>query len=406
MKSTLLQVCLRIVVVGGWAMFPGIVCAQSGTYDWSTAASLYPGVQRAYVQVAAPRNMKINVLRIDTATPGLRFETTARATNWVQNVSETTTKTTRKFIRESQSTDHKVVAAINADAWTNYVSSNWNNETPADVLGLLVSNGSLVSPVGGTSSFLIDNLRHPSMALTQAGLSTADIRLAVSGFAFVLTGGNTIAGDAVLHPRTGLGLSQNSRYVYFMTIDGRRYSTMGATTEEVGQWLRHFGAHTGINMDGGGSTTMAWWDPAATGADKSTLLNGPVGSGARYETAAAELLYSPTERNNGSNLGVYYVTVTPGDADEDADVDLSDLGALATHYGAGSDSTWAMGDFDADGDVDLNDLGTLSTHYDAGQAQALADFASLTSVPEPAAPVVTALAAIPLTLRQRRDFSR
>jgi len=52
-----------------------------------------------------------------------------------------------------------------------------------------------------------------------------------------------------------------------------------------------------------------------------------------------------------------------GDADEDGDVDLSDLGALGTNYGATGGMTWAQGDFDCDGDVDLSDLGTLGTYY-------------------------------------------
>ena len=61
-----------------------------------------------------------------------------------------------------------------------------------------------------------------------------------------------------------------------MTIDGRQLASDGATTSEVGAWLKHFGAHTGINMDGGGSTTMAWWNPDGSGTNKSELLNFPV----------------------------------------------------------------------------------------------------------------------------------
>lgn len=52
-----------------------------------------------------------------------------------------------------------------------------------------------------------------------------------------------------------------------------------------------------------------------------------------------------------------------GDADHDRDVDLSDLGQLATYYGQTGGAIYAQGDFDYDGDVDLNDLGTLSTYY-------------------------------------------
>lgn len=91
-----------------------------------------------------------------------------------------------------------------------------------------------------------------------------------------------------------------------------------------------------------------------------------------------------------------------GDTDVDGDVDLSDLGNLATNYGMSSGASWGLGDFDCDGDVDLNDLGTLATYYGQGSAQAFADFQALTgvSVPEPAGASVLALGI--LTAMRRR----
>ncbi len=56
-----------------------------------------------------------------------------------------------------------------------------------------------------------------------------------------------------------------------MTIDGRQPEvSRGATTAETGEWLLRFGSHTGINMDGGGSTTMAWWN---LDIEKAEILN-------------------------------------------------------------------------------------------------------------------------------------
>jgi hypothetical protein len=72
---------------------------------------------------------------------------------------------------------------------------------------------------------------------------------------------------------------------------------LGATHGEVGVWLKHFGAFNGINMDGGGSTTLVWWDPTVSDADKSRLLNVPVGNGQNPGSG---------ERCNGNNLGLYY----------------------------------------------------------------------------------------------------
>ena len=65
---------------------------QTGSYDWGAASQLgsHAGIQRAYVAVSSPRNMKINCLRIDTRTPGLRFYTTPQSGSM-----ETMTQTSR-----------------------------------------------------------------------------------------------------------------------------------------------------------------------------------------------------------------------------------------------------------------------------------------------------------------------
>lgn len=94
--------------------------------------------------------------------------------------------------------------------------------------------------------------------------------------------------------------------------------------------------------------------------------------------------------------------VTPGDADLDGDVDLSDLGVLASNYGQNQNVNWLKGDFDRDGDVDLSDLGSLASHYGAGQAQAFSDFQSLVPEPATAVPMVLLVLLRRSVLLQRR----
>ncbi|MAP92752.1 hypothetical protein CMK15_14515, partial [Candidatus Poribacteria bacterium] len=95
----------------------------------------------------------------------------------------------------------------------------------------------------------------------------------------------------------------------FLTIDGRQNNSYGATVSDVGSILKMFGAYNGINMDGGGSTTMAWWDLSMPSLDKCRLLNRPVGNGDDYRDEKSVLDFVPTERANGNNLGVYFVDV-------------------------------------------------------------------------------------------------
>jgi hypothetical protein len=72
---------------------------------------------------------------------------------------------------------------------------------------------------------------------------------------------------------------------------------------------------------------------------------------------------------------------TPGDANDDGRVDLSDFGLLKAHFGSGS--LWGEGDFDASLSVDLSDFGILKQNFGAGTLPV--------SVPEPSAGLLAAL---------------
>ncbi len=67
-----------------------------------------------------------------------------------------------------------------------------------------------------------------------------------------------------------------------------------------------------------------------------------------------------------------------GDTDVDGQVDVSDLGNLASYYGVTSDAIWAQGDFNNDGSVNISDLGALASSYGTS-------LAGISSVAEPAA---------------------
>ncbi|MCX7424980.1 MAG: phosphodiester glycosidase family protein [Planctomycetia bacterium] len=289
---------------------------QTETYDWTLATSLYPGVKYAHYNATVPngdpRTNQINCVQIDTTTPNLRFYAAPRYSLYVENLQETPRQTTRNFITTSQTTNQKVVAAINGNGYTVEGAAG-----SADLTGFAVSEGVLVSPGGVSSenpitrsSFIVNKQGNVSIVpAVPYGYSISNVQTAVSGFitdGICLSNGTPIgaAGSPewhdTLNPRTGIGISQDSRYVYFMTIDGRQSGVSeGAYVLEVGSCLKYFGSYNGLNMDGGGSSTMAWWNP---GNSSSELLNVPVGLGD----------VPGTERSVGINIGVYYVPEPPG----------------------------------------------------------------------------------------------
>ncbi len=63
-------------------------------------------------------------------------------------------------------------------------------------------------------------------------------------------------GDASdRHPRTGIGYSADGTKVIMMVVDGRGVSK-GVTTGMLGDLLIYAGAYEGVNLDGGGSSTL------------------------------------------------------------------------------------------------------------------------------------------------------
>ncbi len=92
--------------------------------------------------------------------------------------------------------------------------------------------------------------------------------------------------------------------------------------------------------------------------------------------------------------GVYlFITIVPGDNDEDGDVDAFDLGIWQTGFGTTEGALPTDGDADGDGDVDAFDLGIWQTSFGAGVASA--------AVPEPASLALLGLGAVVGLARRR-----
>ncbi len=268
--------------------------AQEGAYDWGRAVEIIDGIQFAKISVSEPRTMDVHCMRIDAANPWLRFTTTSRAPQWTADAAETIRKTTRNFLIEQRREGVDMLVAINADGFRPWPAP-FDQETPADLSGLAVASDVVVSPDTEEPSFAVYDDGTIDVVADVGDVEPVDV--AVSGFGIVLKDGAALVGNDSIHPRTGIGVSADKRYAFFLVIDGRRRESEGATTEEVGRWLLHFGAHDGLNMDGGGSSTMVQYD---RDAESARLLNNPVGNGAKYPDP-----YVPTERANGNNLGVY-----------------------------------------------------------------------------------------------------
>ena len=77
-------------------------------------------------------------------------------------------------------------------------------------------------------------------------------------------------GDNARNPRTAIGTDQTGKKLFLITVDGRQSSSIGMTLKELQNFMIHIGVYTGVNLDGGGSTTMV---ARALGEETVSVLN-------------------------------------------------------------------------------------------------------------------------------------
>ena len=245
---------------------------------------LFAGVEHAAVHLAKPRLIEAQVLRVQLGTPGLSVLATPGNG---EEPGETTGEKTSRFLKRQ-----RCQAAINAAPFDKVSTVEG---LPLDISGLQVSAGEVVSPDGGYPALLF--LGDGRARIQQGPFALGEIREAVCVFQVVLAEGNTVATDEKLHPRTGAGVSEDGRTLWLLVVDGRQVGrSEGCTTLEMAAWLHALGASSGINLDGGGTSTMA----VEGAGGEPRVLNRPIHAGV-----------PGLERPSGSHLGIRAAPLAP-----------------------------------------------------------------------------------------------
>ena len=282
-----------LIVTNAWVpIFKGI--------DHTTAQMVPDGID--------PQLQAVNAMRVDLADPDLQMFSDPPCTNCLFG-GETIGLTTSGFLKA-----YGVQAAVNANFYSPCCSATPG--TPMDVFGLSISQGRVVSaqePLTDNTALLFRTNKQVIIINTNwPPTNTAGIYTAVSGHYPLVVNGVNIGNDTTstiqgLQPRTAAGVSQDGRYLYLITIDGRQPASDGAIDQQTADWLIRFGAYNGINLDGGGSTTMVMADCAGN----PIQLNVPI-----------DQAIPRHERVIGNHLGMFAkplpgfindVTNTPGD---------------------------------------------------------------------------------------------
>ncbi len=190
--------------------------------------------------------------------------------------------------------EFKLHLAINADGWR-YIDPSTipvgacTSGDPVKVNGFAASRGTVYSPIKTYEPEIYISPRN----VVTINTPPAKPFNAFAGDRVVIDKGIVVKNLAatIPQPRTAFGLNRNGRWLTLMVVDGRQdgYSE-GVTFPELGELMISFGVYTGVNLDGGGSSTMV-----IKGSDeKPRVLNSPI-----------DLNVPGKERAVANHLGLY-----------------------------------------------------------------------------------------------------
>lgn len=272
---------------------------RAATTNIGSWTPLFQGVEIVYARVygsTGERTEAINCLRIDLTNPDIELFTTPKCTNCAL---ETLAENTSHFLEQYQ-----VQVAINGGFYSSsFGPSDVPLGTADNIFGLAISRGMVVSPEDDSryavTMFFSSNSVPTFVPRNWPPANSNGYYAAITGNILLLTNGVNVGTNANDYdPRTAIGFSQDQHYLYLMTVDGRQGLSQGVNPPwsdglnfyEVADWLKRFGAWDGMNLDGGGSTTMSMADcqGKAVRLNKSSFVAG----------------YG-RERNIAQNFGVY-----------------------------------------------------------------------------------------------------
>jgi hypothetical protein len=248
----------------------------------TSTSTPYSGITHIRRTESLPRPVSMHIVRVNLQARGLRFTLTAPG-----GTRETVRQTTREFIKQQ-----KAQLAINVHFFVPFPSQDIN----ASLVGLAASNGNVYSACEVPAQSYAIVARAPALNIdrkNRASIVQCDspggdsLFNVLSGSALIITNGvktipvyrdadhpeglltpggpgnysNQKSWYDVPNARTVAGLSRDARTLFLFTVD-RAAGSQGLTLSEVTDLLLHdYAVHNALNLDGGGSTTLALQDP-------------------------------------------------------------------------------------------------------------------------------------------------
>ncbi|AFY34318.1 phosphodiester glycosidase family protein [Calothrix sp. PCC 7507] len=234
--------------------------------------ALFNGIVYQRRALSAPRPVMIHILTVDLTAPGVKALVTPGIPNQSQGITKA--KTTSEFLSE-----FKLQLAINASYFHPFRENNpWDyyphSGDTSYALGDAISNGSRYATPQKRWAVVCISQRNIAQ-IVASGKCPADTVQGVAGQQILVVNGQPVISqsfDDKPYPRVAVAVNRDGKKLWLIIVDGKQklYSE-GLTLAELTKTVLELGADAALNMDGGGSTTLA----IAT-SNGVKVLNAPI----------------------------------------------------------------------------------------------------------------------------------
>lgn len=279
----------------------GASAAPASADPHEKETQLFPGIRYEQKKVAKPTSARLHIVRINLKEPGVRVVLSpGDNSKGMEYVASLTTATLKE--RHAQ-------LAINASFFHPWKpGSKGSNDfypqvgDPVNVTGMLLSGGKTVSPAETVADNRIDSI----LCFKTGEARILDGQQCPKGFSEGVAAGPRLITNGALrnsrlaiatgtHPRTAFAISRDHHTAWIIAVDGRQADSAGIALSDLAAFLRSLGAWDAINLDGGGSTTLAVEGPDGL----PRVLNTPIQSGVvgkERPVANQILVFAPRQR--------------------------------------------------------------------------------------------------------------
>lgn len=253
---------------------------------------LFQGVTYFRDERAEPRPLVLHVVTVDLTAPGISLFVTPGDTPGSPDVLPRRTS--------AALANYGLQVAVNAnyyiaDGAGGLLAFLFPGRNPLRLLGLAVSGG---------VTYALEPARFPVLAVaadrrvTIGAPPEAGVMYAAAGDRVLLAAGQARSHAGQPQPRTAVALDEAGETLILVVVDGRRPGiSEGVNFVELAAIIQQYGGWDAINLDGGGSSTLAVQGP--DGAPR--LLNTPIDS-----------RIPGRERPVANHLGVYALPLADG----------------------------------------------------------------------------------------------